>query len=105
AEMPPHGARPERCAALLGPVICGRCYEVSRAMPAAVARAGPAAPCTTGPSTPGVDIRAASTAQLKHLGGANITHDARCTRESPDLFSYRRESTTGRFAGYVWRVP
>src|SRR5690606_39933170 len=31
AEMARHGARPERCAALLGPVICGRCYEIGRA--------------------------------------------------------------------------
>src|SRR5690606_39637339 len=53
AEMARHGARPERCAALLGPVICGRCYEVSRSMQDEVARAVPEARCTTGAGTPG----------------------------------------------------
>ncbi|KUP97939.1 peptidoglycan editing factor PgeF [Thermobifida cellulosilytica] len=105
AEMERNGARPERCTALLGPVICGRCYEVPRQMQDEVARAVPEARCTTQEGTPGVDIRAGVTAQLKRLGVANVTHDARCTRESPDLFSYRRDSTTGRFAGYIWRLP
>ncbi|MGW1020650.1 laccase domain-containing protein, partial [Streptomyces niveus] len=28
-----------------------------------------------------------------------------CTIESADHFSYRREGTTGRLAGYVWLAP
>lgn len=105
AEMARHGARPDQCAALLGPAICGRCYEVPRELQDMVARTVPEARCTTAEGTPGLDIRAGVTAQLKNLGVTNITHDGRCTRESTDLFSYRRDSTTGRFAGYVWRVP
>lgn len=31
-----------------------------------------------------------------------VTVDGRCTIEDPDLYSYRREGRTGRFAGYVW---
>jgi len=105
AEMARHGARPERCVALLGPAICGRCYEVPRDLQDRVARTVPEARCTTAEGTPGLDIRAGVTAQLTNLGVTNITHDSRCTRESADLFSYRRDVTTGRFAGYVWRVP
>ncbi|MEY9212987.1 peptidoglycan editing factor PgeF [Thermobifida halotolerans] len=104
AEMERHGARPERCAALLGPVVCGRCYEVPEELQEEVARSVPEARCTTDAGTPGVDIRAGVTAQLKRLGVTNVTHDARCTRESTDLFSYRRDATTGRFAGYIWKA-
>jgi hypothetical protein len=31
-----------------------------------------------------------------------VTHDRRCTAESPELFSYRRDGRTGRLAGFVW---
>ncbi|TDQ52605.1 peptidoglycan editing factor PgeF [Actinorugispora endophytica] len=103
-EMTRHGADPARCTALLGPVICGRCYEVPAELREEVARSAPEAWCDTAEGTPGVDIRAAVAAQLERAGVGAVRHDARCTRESAELFSYRRDSATGRFAGYVWRV-
>jgi polyphenol oxidase len=52
--------------------------------------------------TPALDLRAAITSQLVKAGVSEITHDTRCTIETLDLFSHRRENRTGRFAGYVW---
>ena len=34
-------------------------------------------------------------------GVEDVRHDGRCTMETPELYSYRREGTTGRFAGYI----
>jgi len=31
-----------------------------------------------------------------------IADDPRCTAESAELFSYRRDGTTGRCAGLIW---
>lgn len=102
AEMSRQGADPSRCVALLGPAICGACYEVPEHVRAEAAAAVPEAACRTRWGSPGVDIRAAVTAQLHSAGVREVRHDTRCTRETPDLYSYRRESTTGRFAGYIW---
>jgi hypothetical protein len=34
-----------------------------------------------------------------------VSADPRCTAEAPELYSYRRDGTTGRFAGLVWLAP
>jgi polyphenol oxidase len=44
-------------------------------------------------------------AQLADAGVVNVPADGRCTRESDDLYSYRRDGVTGRFAGLVWLSP
>jgi len=31
--------------------------------------------------------------------------DDRCTAEDRDLYSYRRDGRTGRFAGLIWLAP
>lgn len=103
ARMAELGAAPERCVALLGPAICGGCYEVGAELRAQVARSAPEAACETREGTPGVDMRAAVTAQLRRAGVADIRHDDRCTRESPELYSHRRDGRTGRFAGFLWQ--
>jgi copper oxidase (laccase) domain-containing protein len=41
-------------------------------------------------------------AQLARLGVRDREQSPVCTRESADHFSYRRDRTTGRLAGYVW---
>ncbi|WP_262403166.1 polyphenol oxidase family protein, partial [Actinomadura sp. CNU-125] len=46
--------------------------------------------------------RAGVAAQLAAGGVTDVRTDPRCTIEDPDLFSYRRDGRTGRFAGYVW---
>lgn len=96
------GAQATRMHAVIGPAICGRCYEVPAAMRADVATAVPGSACTTRDGTPGIDLRAGLRGQLERLGVALITDDGRCTAESPELYSYRRDGTTGRFAGLIW---
>jgi polyphenol oxidase len=102
AAMAETGARPERMRAIIGPAICGGCYEVPGPMRAEVSARVPAACCTTRSGTPGLDIAAGVRAQLGAAGVAAVEHDARCTRESAELYSYRRDGVTGRFAGLVW---
>lgn len=99
------GAAPARMRAVIGPSICGGCYEVPAALHDRVAAAVPQASCVTRAGTPGIDIRAGVEAQLASLGVRSITGDRRCTAETPDLFSYRRDRSTGRFAGLVWLAP
>ncbi|RKS74504.1 hypothetical protein BZB76_3018 [Actinomadura pelletieri DSM 43383] len=96
------GADPARMTAAIGPAACGRCYEVPAGMRDDVAAVVPAAYATTSAGTPGLDIRAGVVEQLA-AGGVTGAHvDPRCTIEDPDLFSYRRDGRTGRFAGFVW---
>ncbi|MDQ0683197.1 MULTISPECIES: peptidoglycan editing factor PgeF [Streptomyces] len=96
------GADPARIVARTGPAVCGRCYEVPEAMRAEVAAVEPAAHAETGWGTPAVDVTAGVHAQLDRLGVRDRVGSPVCTRESKDHFSYRRDRTTGRLAGYVW---
>ena len=96
------GADPARMHALIGPAICGGCYEVSAQVRDRVAMAVPETACRTRRGTPGLDIRAGITAQLAGAGIVQVVNDPRCTAETPDLYSYRRDGRTGRFAGLIW---
>ncbi|MDX3450409.1 peptidoglycan editing factor PgeF [Streptomyces sp. ME02-8801-2C] len=96
------GADPARIVARTGPAVCGRCYEVPREMRADVAAVEPAAAAETSWGTPAVDVVAGVHAQLERLGVRDRQQSPVCTRESADHFSYRRDRTTGRLAGYVW---
>jgi YfiH family protein len=96
------GAEPARIVARTGPAVCGRCYEVPRAMRAEVAAAEPGAHAETSWGTPAVDVVAGVHAQLERLGVRDPERSPVCTLESGDHFSYRRDRTTGRLAGYVW---
>jgi YfiH family protein len=100
--MAARGAEPSRMVALIGPSACGLCYEVPTALREEVAAAVPEARSTTRSGTPAGDIRAGISAQLRRAGVLDVRHDDRCTIESPDLFSYRREQRTGRLGGYIW---
>jgi hypothetical protein len=105
AVMRDRGADPARMRAAIGPMVCGACYEVPAALRDEVAEHVPAARATTRSGTPSLDLRAGILAQLRTSGVTSITVDGRCTVESPDLYSYRRDGRTGRFAGYVWVTP
>jgi polyphenol oxidase len=105
AAMTAAGGRPDDMHAMIGPAICGRCYEVPEQMQAQVSALIPEAGCTTRQGSPGLDIVAGVTAQLKAAGVPTAAADGRCTRESPVLYSYRRDGTTGRFAGLIWLEP
>ncbi|MFJ3819761.1 peptidoglycan editing factor PgeF [Streptomyces nodosus] len=96
------GAEPSRVVARTGPAVCGRCYEVPEAMRAEVSAVEPAAHSETSWGTPAVDVTAGVHAQLERLGVPDREQSPVCTRESADHFSYRRDRTTGRLAGYVW---
>jgi len=96
------GADPARIVARTGPAVCGRCYEVPEEMRADVAAIEPAAYAETSWGTPAVDVTAGVHAQLDRLGVRDREQSPVCTRESGDHFSYRRDRTTGRLAGYVW---
>lgn len=90
------GARDIR--AVVGPSICGRCYEVPEAMRADVAVVAPSAFTWTWSGTPAVDVAGGVMGQLADAG-IPATWVPGCTREDDDLYSYRRDGRTGRFAG------
>lgn len=96
------GAEPARTEALLGPAICGDCYEVPADMAADVEKHVPGSACKTRKGTPGLDLRAGLWRQLADLGVGKIGVDPRCTNEDKTLFSFRRDGTTGRIAGITW---
>ncbi|MEV6328215.1 peptidoglycan editing factor PgeF [Streptomyces sp. NPDC051909] len=102
AAMTRLGADPARITARTGPSVCGRCYEVPEAMRAEVAAVEPAAYAETSWGTPAVDVAAGVHAQLARLGVRDVSDAGVCTLESRDHYSYRRDRTTGRLAGYVW---
>lgn len=102
AAMTARGAEPERMVAAIGPAACGRCYEVPAELRERVAARVPETWSDTRWGTPALDLRAGIVAQLHRAGVTDVRHDDRCTIETPDLYSYRRERDTGRFAGYVW---
>jgi polyphenol oxidase len=99
------GASPARMRALTGPSICGGCYEVPADLQARVSAVVPQARCQTFEGTAGLDIAAGVRAQLAASGVGWLRSVPRCTKESDDLYSYRRDGATGRFAGLIWLAP
>jgi polyphenol oxidase len=96
------GARARHVSALLGPAVCGSCYEVPAQMQAEVARVAPSAAVRTRTGMPGLDLRAGVDEILRRAGIPEVVQDPRCTVEDPHLFSHRRDGVTGRQAGIVW---
>ena len=92
------GARSIRAA--VGPSVCGRCYEVPPAMRAQAAMVSPVAAAISWQGTPAIDVAAAVVDQLRARSVA-VQWIAGCSRESEELFSYRRRDRTGRYAGVV----
>jgi copper oxidase (laccase) domain-containing protein len=96
------GAAVEDIEVLLGPAVCGLCYEVPAEMRAEVEAALPGSAATTRRGTPSVDVRAGLYRQLTDLGVTGIGVDPRCTVEDRTLFSHRRDGRTGRLAAVTW---
>jgi hypothetical protein len=89
--------------AWVGPHVCGSCYEVPGELRDEVAAREPAAASTTSWGTPALDVGAGVTAQLRRVG-VSVQDVSRCTLESPDLYSYRRDGDrAGRLAGLIRR--
>lgn len=86
--------------AIIGPSICGRCYEVPFEMQQDVIAHHPRAFSTTYKGTAGLDLPSALIAELTSEG---VTYEAStiCTMENDLYFSHRKNNPTGRFAGIV----
>jgi len=90
---------------LLGPAICGACYEVPAEMAVDVDRHLPGSATRTRDGRPGLDLRAGLWHQLAEAGVGKVGVDPRCTVEDKSLFSYRRDGTCGRIAAVTWAEP
>ncbi|WP_216207828.1 peptidoglycan editing factor PgeF [Amycolatopsis aidingensis] len=105
AAMRAAGAQPHRTEALLGPAICGDCYEVPAEMAEDVERHLPGSSCRSRSGTAALDLRSGLWRQLADAGIGRIGVDPRCTVEDKTLFSYRRDGATGRLAAVTWVEP
>lgn len=96
------GARSLR--AVVGPAVCGRCYEVPAPMRAEVVARVPPTASTTSWGTPALDLPAGVLAQLAELE-VPAAHLEACTFTDERFYSHRRWSADGtrrgRFAGVV----
>jgi len=86
--------------AVVGPSVCGHCYEVPAEMRDTAARVEPVSATVSWTGTPAIDVGAGVVAQLR-AGGVEVRWVPGCSRERDDLYSYRRDGRTGRFAGVV----
>ena len=97
------GARDLR--AVVGPAVCGSCYEVPAAMRDEVDAVVPGTATTTSWGTPALDLPAGVLAQLADGGVEHVEHVAACTFPDERFYSHRRWSADGerrgRFAGVV----
>lgn len=96
------GADARRIDAIVGPGVCPLDYEVPATMREEVAAAAPGAATTSRAGAPALDIGAGLLGQLDRLGIGDCTVIGRCTAEDDELYSFRRDGVTGRFAGAVW---
>lgn len=86
--------------AAVGPSVCGRCYEVPEEMRAQAAKVSAVTAAVSWEGTPSIDVAAGVVDQLQARSVA-VQWVRGCSRESGELFSYRRQHRTGRFAGVV----
>jgi len=87
--------------AIVGPSICGTCYEVSQEIYDEVCRKFPLAASRTFDGGISLDLSRALIDQLENHG-ITVIDEGRCTVEDKDLFSYRRDGVSGRQVGVVW---
>ena len=86
--------------AIIGPSICGNCYEVSEDVYQEVVDLHPLAASVTSTGTLALDLPAALKNVLKDEG-IEVRDESICTVESDEHFSYRRDGVTGRQAGII----
>ncbi len=105
AAMRDLGAIPGRIRSMIGPSVCGACYEVPSAMRDEVARLVPAARAETSWGTPSLDLPGGVAAVLGACGVGEVQRLELCTLTDPRFFSHRRSARrsepTGRFAGVI----
>lgn len=86
--------------AIIGPAICGKCYEVSEDIFNEVVELHPSAAVKRGDGTFALDLPKALMKVLENEG-VSVSQEGNCTVEDPQLFSYRRDGVTGRQAGVI----
>ena len=86
--------------AIIGPSICGPCYEVSQEIFQEVVALHPTAASMTTHGTVALDLPEALRVILTSEG-ISVIDESRCTFEESDLFSYRRDGATGRQVGVI----
>jgi len=86
--------------AIIGPSICGGCYEVSEEIHDEVVALHPLSDSRTPQGTFALDLPAALLAVLKSEG-VKVINESICTLEDEELFSYRRDGVTGRQVGVI----
>jgi polyphenol oxidase len=91
-----------RIQAMLGPSICGKCYEVGLDIHDEVGAAFPRARSVTTAGSLGLDLPGALSFELSHVG-VEVSRSPICTVENSNFFSYRRDGLTGRQAGLIWQ--
>jgi polyphenol oxidase len=101
AAMVGQGAHPADCVAVIGPAVCGRCYEVPEDMREAVSAVVPGTATTSAAGTPALDLPAGAVGILTAAGIGQVRNTDICTVTDPRFYSYRGEGRTGRFAGVV----
>jgi len=87
--------------AIVGPSICGECYEVSQDVFDEVSAKFPLATSQTREGGFALDLSRALIEQLLEAG-VQVLDEGRCTVEDKSLYSYRRDGVTGRQVGVVW---
>lgn len=92
----------EHIQGLLGPSICGACYEVGSDIYQEVCATHPVAKALTKKGTPSLDLPEALSFELTNAG-VKISRTPICTVENSNFFSYRRDGVTGRQAGLIWQ--
>ena len=88
--------------AYIGPSICPRCYEVPDEMRAEAMKICPVAGAVSAAGTAAIDVAGGVAHQLAQSGVEIAGFSRTCTYEASELFSYRREQTTGRMAVVAW---
>ncbi|AZA13944.1 Laccase domain protein YfiH [Corynebacterium choanae] len=95
------GATPQSLHVFIGPHAQGCCYEVPAAMQEDCNQQLPGCATSTDANTPGLDLAQGIRQQLAHLGVEQVHTIGDCTICGENLFSYRRQSRTGRQAGVI----
>ena len=87
--------------AVVGPSICGQCYEVSEDIFEEVSTKFPLAASTTSEGSFALNLSRALI-ELLQKSDVRVVDEGRCTVEDSALYSYRRDGVTGRQVGVVW---
>jgi hypothetical protein len=94
------GASIDQISAIVGPSVCGHCYQVDRERFEMTIRRASDAGVIRDDGTLGLDIRRGVIQQLREVGVRTSSWGG-CTFEDQNLFSYRRDQTTGRHGAMI----